>query len=210
VAIPLKSITFLNPARPWPENAAVITERRFSRYPLREGPRGSILGFIHVKTIALDLLAGKTPDLRRENYKLLRISEDVLLQVALHKLQNAGEHMAVVLSSANAEVGILTFEHIVEELIGDVRDEFEPSCSVSISKMLRPGTVTLDADVHDRTEVIELLVRTACKEVDGLDPGTILDAVLKRERAVPAPRRNLCGRGPRDLSHRRNVSVGLT
>ncbi|MBI4601171.1 MAG: DUF21 domain-containing protein [Planctomycetes bacterium] len=186
VAIPLKNITFLDPSRPWPDNVAVITEKRFSRYPLREGPRGSILGFIHVKTIALDLLAGKTPDLRRENYKLLRISEDVLLEVALHKLQNAGEHMGVVLSSAGAEIGILTFEHIVEELIGDVRDEFEPSRTISISKILRPETVVLDPDVRDRTEIIEFLVQKACGGADGLDPEAVLDAILKREKAVPA------------------------
>ena len=133
VAIPLEKVSFLDPSRPWPENAAIITATRLSRFPLREGSRGSVVGFIHVKTIALDLLVRKTPDLRRESRKLLRVPEDMLLEVALRKLQNAGEHMGVVLNPMGTEVSIFTLEDIVEELIGDVRDEFEPSRTVSIS-----------------------------------------------------------------------------
>jgi mannitol/fructose-specific phosphotransferase system IIA component (Ntr-type) len=185
VAIPFEKVAFLDPSRPWPENAAVLAEKRLSRFPLREGPRGPVVGFIHVKTVALDLIAGKTPDLRRESYKLLRIPEDMLLQVALRRLQNACEHMGVVLNSGGAEVGIFTLEDIVEELIGDVRDEFEPSRVISISEILGPQNVLLDPKVRDRTELIELLVRRACGAAPGIDPGTVIEAVLKRERAVP-------------------------
>ncbi|MBI4582679.1 MAG: DUF21 domain-containing protein [Planctomycetes bacterium] len=186
VAIPLEKVAFLDPSRPWPENASIIIEKRLSRFPLREGPRGSIAGFIHTKTIALDLLAGKTPDLLRESHKLLRIPEDMLLEVALRKLQNAGEHMGVVLNSAGAEVGIFTLEDIVEELIGDIRDEFEPTRTVSISEVLSAETVVLDPDIRDRTDLIKFLVRKACGAADGIDPETAIDTVLKRERAVPA------------------------
>jgi CBS domain containing-hemolysin-like protein len=186
VAIPFENVASLDPSRPWPENAAIIRAKPLSRFPLREGPRGSTVGFIHVKAIALDLLAGKTPDLRRESRPLLRIPEDMLLEVALRKLQNAGEHMGVVLDSAGAEVSIFTLEDIVEELIGDVRDEFEPSRAVSISGVLRAETVVLDPDVSDRTELIKLLVRRACGAAGEIDPETAMDAVLKRERALPA------------------------
>jgi mannitol/fructose-specific phosphotransferase system IIA component (Ntr-type) len=164
----------------------LISQKRLSRFPLREGQHGSIVGFIHIKAIAFDLIAGKTPDLRRESHELLRISEDMLLEVALRKLQNAGEHMGVVLNSAGAEVSVFTLEDIVEELIGDVRDEFEPSRTVSISEVLRPETVVLDPDVQDRASLLKVLVRSACGVATGIDPETALEAVLKRERLVPA------------------------
>jgi len=83
-------------------------------------------------------------------------------------------------------VSIATLEDIVEELIGDVRDEFEPGRAISISEVLGPKTVLLDPDVRNRTDLIELLVRRACGGVDGIDPGILIETVLKRERAVPA------------------------
>ena len=70
VSVPLDRVTFLDATAPWPVNAAVIAEKRLSRYPLRDGPKGQILGFIHVKTILVDLLAGRTPDVEREVIKL--------------------------------------------------------------------------------------------------------------------------------------------
>jgi hypothetical protein len=140
-------------------------------------------------------MGGKTPDLRRESYKLLRIPEDMLLQVALRKLKDSGEHMGVVLSSGGAEVGLFTLEDIVEELIGDVRDEFEPSCAISISEILGPETVLLDPDVRNRAVLIELLVRRAFRAAQGIDPEIAIETVLKRERAVP-PRSQEVSRSP--------------
>jgi CBS domain containing-hemolysin-like protein len=85
VTIPLEGVTFLDPSRPWTENAAIMMQKRFSRFPLGEGPSRPVLGFVHIKTIAFELLAGKTPDLSRGSRNLLRISEDTLLEVALRK-----------------------------------------------------------------------------------------------------------------------------
>jgi CBS domain containing-hemolysin-like protein len=186
VATPLENVAFLDPSLPWPENAAIIAEKKLSRFPLREGPRGSIQGFIHVKTIALDVLAGRTPDLRRESYNLLRIPEDMLLEVALRKLQNAGEHMGVVLNAAGSDAGIFTLEDIVEELIGDVRDEFEPARTLSFSEILSAETVLLDPQVEDRTALLKLLAARACGPAGGRDSEAAIDVVLKRERTVPA------------------------
>ncbi len=118
-------MTFLDATAPWAENAAVIAEKRLSRYPLRQGPHGQILGFIHVKTILVDLLAGRVPDVTREVIKLPRASEELLLEVAVRKLQKSGEHMGLVTNTKGEDVGMFTLEDIVEELIGDIRDEFE-------------------------------------------------------------------------------------
>ena len=91
-----------------------------------------------------------------------------------------------VLNPMGTEVSIFTLEDIVEELIGDVRDEFEPSRTVSISEALGPETVVLDPNVQNRTDLIKLLVRRACGAADGIAPESAIEIVLKRERAVPA------------------------
>lgn len=186
VLVPLDRVTFLDATRPWPENAAVIAEKRMSRYPLRDGPKGKILGMVHVKTILLDLLSGRTPDLRKDALKMPRASADLLVEVALRRLQRSGEHMGLVTDASGAEIGMFTLEDIVEELIGDIHDEFEPPMEVSIHDLLRPEAVLLDPLVADRNELVRLLVRRAFGDVPNADVLGAIDAVLKREKSVPA------------------------
>jgi CBS domain containing-hemolysin-like protein/mannitol/fructose-specific phosphotransferase system IIA component len=186
VAVPLESVAFLDPSRPWPENAAAIAERRLSRYPLREGERGKILGVVHVKSILGDLLAGRTPDLRALARKVARVPSELLLEVALRKLQKSGEHMAAAVDEAGHVIGIFTLEDVVEELIGDVRDEFEAARLLSLSEILPTEAILLDPPVADRAELVAALVSAACRGVEGVDPAVAVDAVMRREKAVPA------------------------
>ena len=125
VMVPLESTTCLDASRPWTENAAVIAQKRLSRYPLVDGPKGKVIGLVHVKTILMDLLAGRTPDLRRDMIKMPRAPQELLLEAALRKLQKSGEHMGIAVNEEGVPVGMFTLEDIVEELIGDISDEYD-------------------------------------------------------------------------------------
>lgn len=182
--VPLESTTCLDASRPWPENAAVMAQKRLSRYPLVDGPKGKVIGLVHVKTILMDLLSGRTPDLRRDMIKMPRAPQELLLEAALRKLQKSGEHMGIAVNEEGVPVGMFTLEDIVEELIGDIKDEFEPSRDVSIADVLRPGAIVLDPELEDRIALVERLVRLAC-EGAMVDTGLAIDAVLRREKAVP-------------------------
>jgi CBS domain containing-hemolysin-like protein/mannitol/fructose-specific phosphotransferase system IIA component (Ntr-type) len=182
VAVPLDRVAFLDPGRPWPENAAVIRERRLSRYPLREG--GKVTGMVHVKGIALDLIEGRTPDLGAHRRDVVRVGDDVLVEAALRRLQAAGEHMGIAVGPSGEPKGVFTLEDIVEELVGDIRDEFERRRPVLLGALLEPGSVLLDPPAEDRFAVIRALVAAACARA-GLDEAPTLEAVLRREREVP-------------------------
>ncbi len=185
VMVPAEQVTCLDASRPWPENAAVIAQKRLSRYPLRDGPRGRMVGLVHVKTILIDLLMGKTPDLRRDALKIPRAPQEMLLEAALRRLQKSGEHMGIVVDEKGSEIGMFTLEDIVEELIGDIHDEFEPAREVSIADLVRPDTILLDPPVLTRRELIETLVRHAYRAVAS-DPSPAIEAVLRREKSVPS------------------------
>jgi CBS domain containing-hemolysin-like protein/mannitol/fructose-specific phosphotransferase system IIA component len=181
IAVPFDRVAVLDADRTWAENAAVIRERRLSRYPVRDA--GRIAGVVHVKAIALDLMDGRVPDLRASLRQVQRIPEDLLLEAALRRLQGAGEHMGVAVGSNGADKGIFTLEDIVEELIGDVRDEFERRKPTPMSELLSPDSVLLDVPA-DRTGAISALVAAACAGA-GLPPEATTQAVLRREREVP-------------------------
>jgi CBS domain containing-hemolysin-like protein len=186
VAVPLDRVAFLDATRPWPDNAAVVLERRLSRYPLRDGPSGPFIGVVHVKQIALELLAGRTPDLRRLRRDLSTFPEDLLLEVVLRKLQRSGEHMGIAVATSGQVRGIFTLEDIVEELIGDIRDEFESARAVALADILRADAIVLDPEVEDRRRLVDLLVRRALDGVASVSPDLAVEAVEKREKAVPA------------------------
>jgi mannitol/fructose-specific phosphotransferase system IIA component (Ntr-type) len=115
-----------------------------------------------------------------------RASQDLLLEAALRKLQKSGEHMGIATNDKGEDVGMFTLEDIVEELIGDVRDEFEASREVSIGELLRDGTVLLDPVVESSRNLVEILVRIALRGAEGVDPAAAVEAVQKRDRQVPA------------------------
>ncbi|MCC7136869.1 MAG: DUF21 domain-containing protein [Planctomycetes bacterium] len=185
VMLPLSQTTCLDATKPWAENAKVVAEKRLSRYPLTDGPGGRILGLVHAKTILLDLLAGRTPDLRRDMLKIPHASQELLLEAALRKLQKSGEHMGIAVDERGTEVGMFTLEDIVEELIGDVRDEFEPSRTVSIADLLPPENVLLEPTVTDRIELVERMARIACGGLP-MEASVAIDAVLARDKKVPS------------------------
>jgi CBS domain containing-hemolysin-like protein len=185
VTVPLEKVVALDATAPWPVNAAVIAEKRLSRYPLRDGPKGKIVGLVHVKTVLMDLLAGRTPDLKKESLKMPRVAREVLVEVALRRLQRSGEHMGLVTDGKGNDVGMFTLEDIVEELIGDIHDEFEPPLELSVYELLRAESVVLDPLVKDREELLEVLAHVACRG-QGADAAVAKAAVLRREKAVPS------------------------
>jgi CBS domain containing-hemolysin-like protein/mannitol/fructose-specific phosphotransferase system IIA component (Ntr-type) len=182
IAVPLDKVAFLDPSRPWEENVAVIRARRLSRYPLREN--GKITGVVHVKAIALEMMDGLAPDLRRGRHEPLRVPEALVLDAALRRMQTAGEHLAISVSATGEDRGIFTLEDVVEELIGDVRDEFERRKPTPFVDLLPAPTILLDPPATDRTEVIRRLVAAACA-ANRLPEAPVLEAVLRREREVP-------------------------
>ncbi len=182
IAVPLDKVAFLDPARPWVENASLIREKRLSRYPLREN--GRIIGVAHVKSIALEMMDGLTPDLYRHRHEPLRVPEELVLEAAMRRMQAAGEHLAVSVAASGEDRGIFTLEDIVEELIGDVRDEFERRRATPFVDLIPASSILLDPVAADRTEIIRLLVHAACAS-SALEETPTLEAVLKREREVP-------------------------
>ena len=100
---------------------------RFSRFPLcEEGDLDRTLGVIHIK----DLLVHRTQplsakDLRRVTRKLIYIPETARLETVLQTLLDRKLHMAIVVDEYGGTVGMVTLENILEELVGQIQDEFD-------------------------------------------------------------------------------------
>jgi CBS domain containing-hemolysin-like protein len=146
IMVPRTSVVFLSTDRSIEENVARAIENQFTRYPLCEKNLDNVLGMIHIKD--LFRLQGQTGarllDVRRE---VLFIPETMVLEETLTLFLTKRILMAVAVDEYGGTAGMVTLEDVLEELVGDIRDEFDvepgPAQKVSESEFLIDGSMSL-------------------------------------------------------------------
>jgi len=129
-----------------------------SRVPVYEKNIDNIIGFVYAKDLLTEI--GKSGEQFRLRDKLRDayfVPESKALRVLLHEFQNQKLHIAVVLDEYGGTAGIVTLEDILEELVGEIADEYEEAPAEPI-KQIDKDTIELDArtnidDVNDSFEL---------------------------------------------------------
>ncbi|GAB4451833.1 MAG: hemolysin family protein [Armatimonadaceae bacterium] len=130
VLVPRPDVVFLSTGKTISENIRIAEESSFTRFPLiEEGSPDNVLGMVHVKDLlALSRQMSAEPEpeqLRRIAREMLRIPETKAIDDLLRELQRNRQHMAVVVDEYGGTAGIVTLEDLIEEIIGDIQDEFD-------------------------------------------------------------------------------------
>ncbi|MBI3563672.1 MAG: DUF21 domain-containing protein [Elusimicrobia bacterium] len=197
---PREKIVYLSLARPWAENLKLIRDKRFSRYPLCELDLDTAVGYVHVKDLVLKEV-GAEPDLKRLRRDLYEITDDEPLEKLVKTMPDKGVHMALVRDGLGRVTGLLTLEDIVEELIGEVRDEFGRSRGWADGELFAGAVVDANLAVGDRRAAIQALAARLKAERPELDAAAAVAAVWEREskfasavgRGVLVPHARLAG-----------------
>ncbi|MFT8321055.1 MAG: hemolysin family protein [Bacillus sp. (in: firmicutes)] len=116
----------------------VIHEEKFTRYPITDGDKDHIIGMINVKEIMAELL--RTRDLTSKKLDpyirpVIRVIETFPIQDLLVKMQKERIHMAILMDEYGGTSGLVTVEDIIEEIVGEIRDEFDIDEIPSIQKV---------------------------------------------------------------------------
>lgn len=108
------------------ELVELAVEQGHSRIPVYEESIDDIIGLIYVKDL-LQLLQEGKEDLTLENLikPIYFIPESKQINKLLKEMQNRREHMAVILDEYGGTSGLITIEDLLEELVGDIQDEFD-------------------------------------------------------------------------------------
>ncbi|WP_147534103.1 hemolysin family protein [Bacillus marasmi] len=117
----------------------IIQKEKYTRYPVVEGDKDNILGMINIKELL-------TANLRREDLQnemdlsslvkpVIRVIETIPIHDLLVKMQKERIHMAILLDEYGGTSGLVTVEDILEEIVGEIRDEFDADEVAEIRKI---------------------------------------------------------------------------
>ncbi len=127
------------------------TEERYSRFPVYEDRIDNIIGIMHIKDL-LRVKQAEEFDLRSMTRPPCFVPESQKIDDVLNTLKNNNNHMAVVVDEYGGTAGIVTMEDILEELVGNIRDEYDEEEVVEIEQNI----VILDENTYQIAGLTEI------------------------------------------------------
>ena len=159
VMTPRGSIAYLSCARAWEENLMVMMQYKRSRYPVCADEIDSVRGYVHIKDLAFEYMTGeKEPDLLELARPILSFQESTPLEECLRRFQAKRVSLGVVLNKRKKVTGLLSMEDVVEEIVGEIRDEFERPPRAALAAAFVPEACDLGVAAVDRYELLRAAV----------------------------------------------------
>ena len=125
VMVPRTEVDFIDASTPVHLAVKAALEQPHSRYPVIRGSADDVVGFVHVRDLISREVSGRsmrTGELARD---VLMLPGTRQLLAALADMRRDGTHLAIVVDEYGGTDGIVTMEDLVEELVGDIRDEYD-------------------------------------------------------------------------------------
>ncbi len=126
----------------------IIMDEKFSRYPALGKDLNDIRGILHAKDFYNALI--KNPenlDIKRLLKPPMFVPETMKINILLKEMQKKRVHMALVVDEYGVVTGLVTLEDIIEELVGEIRDEYDTETPVIT---LPDGSMIIDATISIR------------------------------------------------------------
>lgn len=110
-------------------------ENQYTRYPVYEENIDKILGFIHVKDLYSLSMNKETFSISKLIRPLMLVPETMTLDNLIIEFKKSHGQMAVVIDEFGETSGLITLEDVLEEIIGEVQDEFDEEKEVDIKEI---------------------------------------------------------------------------
>ncbi|CAB4902337.1 MAG: DUF21 domain-containing protein [Actinobacteria bacterium] len=125
VMIPRTEVEFLDASLPVFKAVKLISDKPHSRYPVMRESSDDIIGFVHIRDIMM-------PDVAERSIRVGELIREIAafpgtngVLSTLSQMRRRHQHMAIVVDEYGGTAGIVTMEDLVEELIGDIQDEYD-------------------------------------------------------------------------------------
>jgi len=155
VMIPAPRMVTINIRKPVDEVKTIISEEKFSRYPVIGKDLNDVRGILYSKDFFNLLSTVGLIDIRKIVKPPIFIPETMKISILLKEMQKKRIHMAIAIDEYGAVSGLVTLEDLIEEIVGEIRDEYDIESPVI---RLEDGAMIIDASIslRDLNEDYEL------------------------------------------------------
>jgi CBS domain containing-hemolysin-like protein len=146
VMVPRIDIVAVDVAMDREEALAVIVDGGHSRIPVYERSIDHVIGTLHTQDLLVKVLAGEDFSIRTLARDAFFVPESKRITELLAEFKVRRQHLAVVVDEYGGTAGIVTLEDVIEELVGDIRDEFDSEDD--LVRRLDRDSAVVSARVH--------------------------------------------------------------
>jgi len=147
VMTPRNQVVILDADEPFEKTLEIALRSKHTRFPLVKGHLDHAIGLIHIKDL-FKLINDRDPDLMRIKRELKIVPDTMPLDTLLKFFLREHAHLAMAVDEFGTPVGIVFLDNIMEELVGDIQDEFDnersPFTRINDDEFVIEGTLTLN------------------------------------------------------------------
>ncbi|MES2920948.1 MAG: hemolysin family protein [Verrucomicrobiota bacterium] len=147
VMTPRNKVVILDADQPFEKVLEIAMRSKHTRFPLVKGHLDQAIGLIHIKDL-FKLIKDPDPDLMRIKRELKIVPDTMPLDTLLNFFLREHAHLAMVVDEFGTPVGIVFLDNVMEELVGDIQDEFDNERSsftrVNDDEFVIEGAMTLN------------------------------------------------------------------
>lgn len=147
VMTPRNKVVVLDADQPFEKTLEIALRSKHTRFPLVKGHLDHSIGLIHIKDL-FKLIKDPDPDLMRIKRELKIVPDTMPLDTLLQFFLREHAHLAMAVDEFGTPVGIVFLDNVMEELVGDIQDEFDNERSsftrVNDDEFVVEGSMTLN------------------------------------------------------------------
>ncbi|OXB90546.1 hypothetical protein B9L21_06010 [Geobacillus uzenensis] len=170
IMVPRTEIVALDKNRSIAEHFETIKQEKYTRYPVIDGDKDHIVGMVNIKEILTDCIQNpKATEKKLDDYirPIIQVIESIPIHDLLVKMQRERVHMAILVDEYGGTAGLVTVEDILEEIVGEIQDEFDID-EVPMIRKVNEHTTIVDGKV-----LIEDINDLLGTDIDDTDVDTI-------------------------------------
>ena len=160
IMVPATDIVMVTSDSTIKDTLSVFADHPFTRMPVYEKKTDNIIGMVHLKDIFMLLSKNENKELVEIIRPILFIPESIKVSQMLREFKNKHMHIAMVINEHGSITGLITLEDVLEEIVGELRDELEPKTEHIIP--LKQGGWLVDAStpLEDLTDLLRVTFET--------------------------------------------------
>jgi len=143
IMVPRTEIVAFDKSQSLEECLKVVTEENYTRYPIMDGEKDNIVGMVNMKEVLTEFISGIDVKTSINDFArpVIQVMESIAIQELLVKMQKDRVHMAILMDEYGGTAGLVTVEDILEEIVGEIRDEFDEDEVPEINKISENKTI---------------------------------------------------------------------